>query len=52
MDEERRHPPFALEVLNALREPVEAVDAGLPIAEATKLLADDERFTEIDAEDA
>lgn len=49
MDEERRVPPFAIEALDALREPVAASDGGLPIEEATELL-DDERFTEADAE--
>ena len=52
MDGERRVPPFAIEALDTLREPVEASDGGLPIAEAKKLLAADERFTETDAEDA
>ena len=50
MDEERRVPSFAIEALDALREPVTASDGGLPIAEATELLADDERVTEADAE--
>ena len=50
MDDERRVPPFAMEALDALREPVAASDDGLPIAEATELLSDDERFTEADAE--
>ena len=52
MDEERRVPPFAIEALDALREPVAASDGGLPIEEATEVLAADERFTEADAEDA
>ena len=52
MDEERRVPPFAMEALNALREPVAATDGGLPITEAIEVLAADERFTETDAEDA
>ena len=52
MDEERRVPPFAIEALDALREPVAASDGGLPIEEATEILAADERFTEADAEDA
>ena len=50
MDEERRVPPFAMEALDALREPVAASDAGLPIEEAKEILAADERFTEADAE--
>ena len=50
MDDERRVPPFAIEALDALREPVEATDDGLPIAEAIEVLAADERFTEADAE--
>ena len=52
MDEQRRVPPFAIEALDALREPVAASDSGLPIEEATEVLAADERFTEADAEDA
>ena len=52
MDEQRRVPPFAIEALDALREPVAVSDSGLPIEEATEILAADERFTEPDAEDA
>ena len=51
MDEEGRAPPFAMETLDALREPVAASDSGLPIEKATEVLAADERFTEADAED-
>ena len=50
MDDERRVPPFAIEVLDALREPVAASDDWLPIEEATEVLLDDERFTETDVE--
>lgn len=50
MDDERRVPPFAIEVLDALREPVTASDDGLPIDEATEILAADEQFTEADVE--
>ena len=50
MDDERRVPPFAIEALDALREPVAASDGGLPIEDAIELLAADERFTETDAE--
>ena len=52
MDEERRVPPFAIKALDALREPAAASDGGLFIADAKKLLAADERFTEADADDA
>ena len=41
-----------MEALGALREPVAQSDGGLPIEEAKKLLAANERFTETDAEDA
>jgi hypothetical protein len=55
MDRERRIPPFAEDALDVLNEAVEDSDDdddddGLPIDDAKALLADDERFTEADAE--
>ena len=50
MDDERRVPPFAIEVLDELRELVAASDGGLPIEEAMEVPAADERFTEADTE--
>jgi hypothetical protein len=53
MDRERRRiPPFAEDALDVLDEAVGDTDAGdgLPKDEAEALLADDDRFTETDAE--
>lgn len=56
MDRERRIPPFAEDALTVLNEAVEDGgdddDDGLSIDDAKALLADDERFTEADAESA
>lgn len=56
MNWERRIPPFAEDALDVLNEVVEdrddGDDDGLPIDDAKALLADDERFTEADAESA
>ena len=52
MDNERRIPPFAEETLEALREHDAASDSDLTLEKATEKLADDERFTQIDAEEA
>jgi hypothetical protein len=53
MDRERRIPPFAEDALGVLNEAVgnaDNGDDGLPKSEAKALLADDDRFTETDAE--
>jgi hypothetical protein len=52
MDRERRIPPFAKDALDVLGEAVGETDAGdgLPKEEAEALLADDDRFTQTDAE--
>jgi hypothetical protein len=53
MDRERRIPPFAEDALAVLNEAVGDTDDGdndLPEDKAKALLADDDRFTETDAE--
>jgi hypothetical protein len=50
MDRERRIPPFAEDALGVLAETIGNADDGIPKAEAKALLADDDRFTETDAE--
>jgi hypothetical protein len=51
MNSERRIPPFAEDALFVLDEVVgRADDDSLPKADAEALLADDGRFTEVDAE--
>ena len=50
MDEERRIPPFAEDALDGLNEAISDAGDGLPKDEAEVLLADDDRFTETDAE--
>jgi hypothetical protein len=52
MDRERRIPPFAEDGLDVLNEVIGETDDddGLPIDDAKALLADDDRFTETDAE--
>ena len=50
MDRERRIPPFAEDALAVLNETVGNADDGLSKDDATALLADDDRFTETDAE--
>lgn len=52
MDWERRLPPFAEDALVILREAAGEADAGLPKPAAKARLADDDRFTEADAEHA
>jgi hypothetical protein len=50
MDRERRVPPFAEDALDVLNEAIGDAADGIPKAEAEGLLADDDRFTETDAE--
>ena len=51
MDSERQIPPFAADALFVLDEVIgRANDESLPKADAEALLADDDRFTEADAE--
>ena len=50
MDRERRIPPFAEDALAVLNEAVGDADDGLSKDDAKVLLADDDRFTETDAE--
>ena len=50
MDRELRIPPFAEDALAVLNEAVGNADDGLSKGEAKALLADDDRFTETDAE--
>jgi hypothetical protein len=53
MDRERRIPPFAEDALDVLNEAVEDADdgdGGLPKDEAKAVLADNDSFTETDAE--
>ena len=51
MDSERRITPFAADALVVLDEVIgRADDESLPKADAEALLADDDRFTEADAE--
>ena len=50
MDRERRIPPFAEDALAVLNEAVGNADDGLSKDDAKVLLADDDRFTETDAE--
>lgn len=50
MNRERRIPPFAEDALDVLNETVSDADDGLSQDDAKALLADDDRFTESDAE--
>ena len=51
MDSERQIPPFAADALVVLDEVIgRADDESLPKADAEALLADDDRFTQADAE--
>ncbi len=50
MNRERRIPPFAKDALDVLNETVGDADDGLSQDDAKALLADDDRFTETDAE--
>jgi hypothetical protein len=50
MDRERRIPPFAEDALDVLNKAIGDGGDGLPKSEAKALLADDDRFTETDAE--
>ena len=52
MDRERRIPPFAEDALDVLNEAVDDADDALVKDDAKALLADDDRFTVGDAEDA
>ena len=50
MGDERRYPPFAIEALDEVREPVAASDTGLSIAKVVELFTADEQFTDAGAE--
>ena len=50
MDRERRIPPFAEDALAVLNGAIRGTDDGLSKDDAKALLADDDRFTETDAE--
>jgi hypothetical protein len=50
MDRERRILPFAEDALDVLDGAIDDTGDGLPKDEAEALLADDDRFTETDAE--
>ena len=52
MDEGRRIPPFAEDVLALLTETAGGTGEGLPRDEAIGVITDDERFDEADAEAA
>ena len=52
MDEERRIPPFAEDTLTLLTDAAGGTGESLPRDEAIDVIADVERFSEADAEDA